>query len=87
LFSTSRFSKTIVLSAVFRSAERPTDAVKVEMRGRVDPALVCSANLLITKVGLILTAIFVAFSISTNFDYRTIVLFLFLLKRTISNPL
>ena len=49
----------------------------VEMRGHVAPALVRSANLVVMKVGLILTAIFVALSIGMTFYYRTIISFLF----------
>jgi len=50
---------------------------RIEGRRHVAPALVRSANLVIMKVGLILIAVFAAFSIGMTFYYRTIISFLF----------
>jgi hypothetical protein len=49
---------------------------KARDRGHVAPALVRSANLVITKVGLILAVAFVALAIGMTFYYRTIMSFL-----------
>jgi hypothetical protein len=48
----------------------------MKKRGDVAPASVRSANLVIMKVGLILTAVFVALSIGMTLYYRDIIYFL-----------
>jgi hypothetical protein len=50
---------------------------KMKGRRHVPPALVGSANLVVLKVSLILTAVCVALSIGMTFYYRTIMSFLF----------
>jgi hypothetical protein len=49
----------------------------IKGRGHIAPTLVRSANLVIMKVGLMLTAVFVALSIGMTFYYRTIMAWLF----------
>jgi hypothetical protein len=49
----------------------------MKKRGDVAPASVRSANLVIMKVGLILTGVFVALSIGMTLYYRNIIDFLF----------
>jgi hypothetical protein len=46
-------------------------------RGYIAPALVRSANLVVIKVGLTLTAAFLALAIGMTFYYRTIMSWLF----------
>ena len=50
---------------------------KAGEQGHIAPALVRSANLVIIKVGLILTAAFMALAIGMTFYYRTIKSWLF----------
>jgi hypothetical protein len=50
---------------------------KVEEREQCAPALVRAANLVVVKVGVMLTVIFVALSIGMTFYYSTIMSWLF----------
>ena len=50
---------------------------RVEGRRHIAPVLVRSANLVVMKVGVMLTTVFVALSIGMTFYYRTIMSWLF----------
>jgi hypothetical protein len=65
------------LYAALKMANTKARIKEVKERGHVAPALIRSANLVIVKVGLLLTAAFVALAIGMTFYYRTIISFLF----------
>jgi hypothetical protein len=65
------------LYAALKMANTKARIKKVKEREHVAPALVRSANIVIVKVGLVLTAAFVALAIGMTFYYRTIISWLF----------
>ena len=65
------------LYAASRMADIKARTKRVEGRGCIAPPLVRSANLFILKVGVMLTAVFVALSIGMTFYYRAIMSWLF----------
>jgi hypothetical protein len=65
------------LYAALRMADTKARTKRAEGRGHIAPALARSANLVIIRVGLILTAAFVALAIGMTFYYRTIISWLF----------
>ena len=58
-------------------ADTKDQTKKVKGQRHIAPTQVRSANLVIVKIGSILTAVFVALSIGMTFYYRTIVSWLF----------
>ena len=65
------------LCTALKMANTKARTKKTGERGHIAPALVRSANLVLIKVGLTLTAAFLALAIGMTFYYRTIMSRLF----------